>query len=558
MQEEGLFPNAVTFCSILKACGSIRAVDKGEEVHNEIAEQGLLQHNLVLGNALVDMYVKCGSLPKAYHAFKELGIHDAVSWNTLIAGFAHQGQGYDALTCVERMQCEGLFPNAVTFICALKACANVCSISAGAQIHLKISSQGLFDSDVLLSNALMDMYVNCGALLEAERVLKSLNVQNTSSWNVLISGYIQQNKGYDALNCYKRMQIGALPPDVVTYLGALKACGNINAVDEGKHIHNEMSIKGFTKDVRVATALIDMYAKCGAFMRAWQVLEELCIWDVASWNALIAGYTRKGLHEEAIHCFDIMQKKGVLPDEVTLTCILKACGNAGAIARGEQVHQNVVQKGWFKQNQILCTGLLNMYAKCGALAKAEQLLDELPFHDVISFSALTAAYAQQGLSHKALNCIKHMQNIGLPPNAITLSSMLYACSHSGLVDEGQTYFTNLTSRFGIMADLEHCTCIVDLLGRAGYFSEAILMLQRMPSSEFLSIWSTLMGSSRKWGNIAVGRWAFDHAIQIDKNNTGAYICMASMYLAAGMHSDAKAIERMRLRNINCDPISHTV
>ncbi|KAH7373821.1 hypothetical protein KP509_17G076500 [Ceratopteris richardii] len=82
------------------------------------------------------------------------------------------------------------------------------------------------------------------------------------------------------------------------------------------------------------------------------------------------------------------------------------------------------------------------------------------------------------------------------------------------------------------------------------------MIQRMPSSDFLFIWSTLMGS-RKWGNIAVGRWAFDHAIQIDKNNTGAYICMTSMYLAAGMHSDAKAIERMRLRNINCDPICHT-
>ncbi|KAI5079168.1 hypothetical protein GOP47_0006839 [Adiantum capillus-veneris] len=555
MQGEGISPNAVTFSSILKACGSIGAPDKGKQIHDEIVKQELLENNVVLGNALVDMYAKSGALSRAQQVLAELSLWDIVSWNTLIAGYAQQGQGQDAFVCFKRMQWEGFAPNRVTFLCALKACSSDHALNEGAQIHVEIAWQGLLDSDVVLGNALVDMYAKCGALIKAEKVLKKLCIRDTFSWNAIIAGCTQQHRYQDALNYYEQMLCEGLSPDVVTFLCILKACGSIEAVEKGERIHDETVRKGLIQtNVPLGTALVDMYAKCGAFGKAQQVLEEFCVWDVVSWNALITGYVRKGLGEEAFNCFDMMRRKGISADEATFTCVLKACGSIGVVEKGEQVHDEIVRQGLLGGNQVLGTALVDMYAKCGAITKAEQVLEKLPSQDVVSWSSLVALYAKQGLIHNSLHCIECMEANAISPNAVTLLNVLYACSHSGLVEEGQMYFAILTSKFGIMPDLEHYTCIADLLGRAGHFDKAMSVIQRMPSSNFVAVWYAVMGACRKWGNVNVGRWAFDHAVQIDKSNIAAHISMINLYLAAGMHDDAKALGSMRFWKIHASDI----
>ena len=186
MQREGFSPDKVTFSCILKACGSIRDIHKGKQIHNLIVTGKFLEKNTVLGSALVDMYTKCGLLTSARQVLGELPIRDVVSWSTLIAGYAQHNQGDKALACFAEMRREGLYPNEVTFTCILKVC----------------------------------------------------------SWNALITGYSQHGCFHEALDCFEQMQREGLSSNEVTFACILKVCGSIRAIDKGKEIHDTLTSLG--------------------------------------------------------------------------------------------------------------------------------------------------------------------------------------------------------------------------------------------------------------------------------------------------------------------------
>ena len=257
--------------------------------------RGFLKKDNMLGNSLVDMYVKCGMVDKALEVLEELPNRDVVTWSSLIGGYAQCGQCCVAINCFERMLSEGLSPNVVTFVCILKACTSIGAIDKGEEIHNFIASKGWVDRDIILGTALVDMYAKCGMLVKAQKVLEELSVRDVVCWSALITGYAQQGQGYMALNCFDWMQREGLSPNEVTLSCFLKACGSMGAIEKGEQIHAEIANNGLLeKNIVLATALVDMYAKCGALSKARKVHNELPVRTVASWNALIAGYAQEG------------------------------------------------------------------------------------------------------------------------------------------------------------------------------------------------------------------------------------------------------------------------
>jgi pentatricopeptide repeat protein len=226
MQKEGISPNQITFISLLKACGSICAIEKGEQIRGEIASRGFLKTNAVLGNALVDMYAKCGMVEKAHTVLKELPVRDVVSWCTLICGYAQQRKCPQALDCFDQMKSEGLFPDDITFACVLKACGSAGDIENGERIHDEILTSGLLDTNAFLGTALVDMYAKCGSLAKSQAVHEELHCKDVVAWNALIVGYVKQGKGFEALRCFRQMHIEGVNPDSITFDAILKACGH--------------------------------------------------------------------------------------------------------------------------------------------------------------------------------------------------------------------------------------------------------------------------------------------------------------------------------------------
>ncbi|KAI5081296.1 hypothetical protein GOP47_0004479 [Adiantum capillus-veneris] len=533
MKLEGFLPDAVTFACTLRACGSIGATEMGEEIHLEIARKQLLENDIVLGNALVDMYAKCGALSKAQQVLNELPVQDVVSWNALITGYVHSGHDEQAIECLELMQSKGMSPNAVTLLCVLQACGSLGALDKAKQIHVGIVSKGLLKIHDLLGNALVDMYARCGALEQAQQVLNELPVQTKVSWTALISGYCQHGQHEKALACYQKMQSEGLPSDALTLAWVLKACGSMRALEKGKEVHADIAREGFLENDHVlANALVDMYAKCGALAIAEQVFDELLMCNAASSTALITGYFQQGHGEEALACFERMQHNGISPDIVTLLCILQVCGSLGAIQKGEEIHAKVVKEGLLGNYCGLGNLLVDMYMKCGGVAKAQLIFDGIGVRDVVSWTALMTGYAQAG-KHECVFCLfDEMIGHGTAPNSVTLTVVLKSCTDLSLLSKGLTYFETMSSSYGITPTLEHHTWIVDLFGRAGYFDKAMEVAKRVPSSDHLPTWLALLGACRKWENVVIGRIAFENILRLDRMDTAAYACMSDIYAVA--------------------------
>eukprot|EP00250_Pteridium_aquilinum_P007006 c16806_g1_i1 orf=1-435(+) len=142
-----------------------------------------------------------------------------------------------------------------------------------------------------------------------------------------------------------------------------------------------------------------------------------------------------------------------------------------------------------------------MYAKCGALSKAQRVFNELPVRDAVSWNALIAGYCEQGHDEEALGCFEQMLHEGLFPDGVTFSFILKACNSIGAAKKGQLYFETMNTPCGIVPSLEHHTCMVDLFGNAGQFDKAISIIEKVPPSDDYSAWFALLGSCKKWGNV---------------------------------------------------------
>ncbi|KAH7434235.1 hypothetical protein KP509_06G006800 [Ceratopteris richardii] len=428
MKIDGISPDAVTFSCILKVSGAVTDVVSGKKVHSDIIKLGFLENNTILGNTLLDMYIKCGAYEEAMEVFNALPFRDVVSWNTLISGCFERGNDEYALECFDRMQHEGLYPDVVTFTYILKACGRVNAAYRGAEIHVEMVRNKMLEGCSVLGSALLDMYIKCGFLIKAQEVFDRLNVRNEVLWNSLIVGYGAHGHGEVGFQCFKRMQLEGFFSNSVTFIGALKTCSNMAVPSKGHEVHAMLEIQGLVqKDLLVGSTLMDMYAKCGEPARAQEVFDELSKPDILAWNILVDLYSHQELNEKALNCIGRMKIDGISPDAVTFSCILKVSGAVTDVVSGKKVHSDIIKLGFLENNTILGNTLLDMYIKCGAYEEAMEVFNALPFRDVVSWNTLISGCFERGNDEYALECFDRMQHEGLYPDVVTFTYILKAC-----------------------------------------------------------------------------------------------------------------------------------
>jgi pentatricopeptide repeat protein len=540
MRDAGVCPNVVTYITVLKACGIVGCLEIGVEIDAEVRKQGLLQKEVSLGNALVDMYCKCGAVERAHDVFEELPVRNIVTWNALIAGYTHNGLGHETLNYFRKMKDAGICPNEVTYVCIFKACSILGTLKIGEAIEAEVRKKGLLQKHSMLNNALVDMYSKCGALKKAREMFEQLQERNVVSWTALISGYAEAGLGEEALKCFKSMQNEGVMPNAVTYVATLKACGMMGSVEIGEDLHADIRKHRLLKeDAMVGTALVDMYSKCGAVDKARECFDQLPAQNVMSWSAMISGYVQNGFGDAALECFKEMTDGGVEPNAVTYICILNACGNLGCLNIGEGIHAEVRSRGLLDGNIMLGNALVDMYSKCGASNKALEVFEQLRERNIVTWTALIAGYCQLGCSDVVLYVYNRMRAANIRPNSITFTVLLNACCHAGLVKEGEKLIVEMLDVYRFAPTLEHYTCVVDLFGRAGQFGKVKGVLEKVPDSRRLPLLRSVLASSRKWGNVSLGVWAFEQAVELDDENAAAYVNMANIYAAAaGLQMEA--------------------
>ncbi|XP_057849489.2 putative pentatricopeptide repeat-containing protein At3g23330 [Cryptomeria japonica] len=562
------------YIQLLQTCITKDALSDGKRIHSLISHRVFeFAKNPIFQNKLINMYVQCGSLVNARKVFDGMKERDGFSWNVIIAAYRRHGNAHQALRMFHQMQGTGVKPDQFTFASILPACAKIRSLEQGINIHQSIMERG-FLSDVVIANALLDMYAKCGSIHKARELFVKMPQKDVVSWNTMITGYAQIGAlgeairlfeemprpdviswnamvaGYarsgfveKALEAFKQMQSAGLKPNSATFASILPGCAKVGALEWGMDIHQSIVESGFMSDFVVASALVDMYAKCGNIHKASSLFDKMPQRDSVSWTAMIAGYTQNGFYEKALETYKQMQLAGVKPESTTFASILPACGKMGALEQGIDIHQNIIECGCSSDIEVV-NSLIDMYAKCGSVHKAREIFDKMPQRDVVSWTATVAGYAQNGFFNDALELFELMKHSGTHPDHVCFTRVLFACSHAGLVDEGCKYFNAMSNHYCITPRIDHYVCMADLLGRAGYLDETFNFLIKMPNKPVVDAWMCLLGACRSHKNLGLGVYTANLLFELDPKNSSTYVLLSNLYTEMGELGEVQMVRRL--------------
>eukprot|EP00250_Pteridium_aquilinum_P019884 c24620_g11_i1 orf=563-1528(+) len=311
-------------------------------------------------------------------------------------------------------------------IAAIQKCRKEKILVHAKNLHSQIHKLGL-DTHESIGNYLVPMFVECGSLSYAQKAFDRLHHRNEHSWTSIISGYVEYGQVQHALDMYRKMQEDFAYPSCYTIMALIKAYAKLSDVERAQEVHAQSVNNGFDRDVYIGSSLVHMYAKCGLPFIAQQVFDKLPVRDVVSWTVLIAGYAEYGYCEKSLYCYERMKLNGICPNAVTFICSLKACGCMGASFEGIEIHTEIARNGLLIRDNRVGNALLDMYVKCGLLAKAQELFYELPVQDIVSWTTLIVGYTQHERGEEALNCFDQMQLQGISPDAVMFVCSLKAC-----------------------------------------------------------------------------------------------------------------------------------
>lgn len=409
----------------------MKDLSEGKYVHEHMASSAFVPSTFVL-NALLNMYMKCGSLEDARKVFDRMRERDMFTWTMMLTGYAKLGHPEEAYKIYSQMHKERVPVDRITFTTILSVCATLKSLEKGQQVHQDMRNAGV-RPDVILGNTLIDMYAKCGNVEKGYKVFKEMEDRDVVTWNIMIAGAAQNGYCDQAFEFFEAMREEGMRPDKVTYVSVLNACSSL---EQGRALHSDIVNAGFELDVRVGTALVNMFSKCGSVEDALEVFEKLPQRNVVSWTSVIAAYALIGQPRKALEYYEKMLQEGIVPDKRAYTAVLNVCATLGDLKRGQEVHNHMIKSG-SKTDLIMENTLVDMYSKCGRMEDARRLFQSMRVRDMVSYTALIQGYVQHGCFQEGIDVFNDMVREGLVPNAITFLGILKACAGLGSVAEGR-------------------------------------------------------------------------------------------------------------------------
>ncbi|CAJ1948970.1 unnamed protein product [Sphenostylis stenocarpa] len=539
--------------SVLKACCLIPSFLLGQELHGFVVKNGF-HGDVFVCNALIMMYSEVGSLASARLLFDKIEHKDAVSWSTMIRSYDRSGLFDEALDLLKDMLVMGVRPSEIAMISITHVLAELDDLKLGKAMHAYVMKNGKCGkSGVSPSTALIDMYVKCENLAYATRLFNGLSDASIISWTAMIAGYIHCNNLNEGVRLFVKMLGEGMFPNEITILSLVKECSIPGALELGKWLHAFTLRSGFTISLVLATAFIDMYGNCGDVRSARSVFNSFKRKDLMMWSAMISAYAQNNCIDETFDIFVHMTGCGIKPNEITMVSLLRICAKAGSLELGKWIHSYIDKQG-IKEDMILRTSLVDMYAKCGDIDTAQRLFAAAMDRDISMWNAMISGFAMHGHGKAALELFKEMEALGVVPNDITFIGVLHACSHSGLLQEGKKLFHKMVHVFGLVPKVEHYGCMVDLLGRAGMLDEAQELIKNMPMRPNMAVFGSLLSACKLHKNLKLGEWAAEQFLSLEPHKSGYNVLMSNIYASEKRWGDVAYIRRgMKNKGIVKEP-----
>ncbi|TKY58925.1 Pentatricopeptide repeat-containing protein mitochondrial [Spatholobus suberectus] len=532
----------VLFSVVLKSCAHSRDLLHATLVHCHVTKSAP-PDSFVL-TCLVDAYAKCGRVACARRAFEEVPDRDVVSWTSMIAAYVQNDCAREGLSLFNRMREGFVDGNEVTVGSLVTACTRLGSLHQGKWVHGFVIKNGI-PVNSFLTTSLLNMYVKCGSIEDARAVFDegASDDDDLVSWTAMIVGYSQRGYPHLALELFTNKNWAGLLPNSVTVASLLSACGQLGNSVTGKSLHG-LVVKCGLDDPPVRNALVDMYSKCGVVSDARYVFEATVEKDVVSWNSIISGCARSGEAREALELFRRMRLESFSPDAVTVVGVLSACASLGALQLGCSVHALSLKDGLVLSSIYVGTALLNFYAKCGDAKSARMVFDSMGEKNAVTWSAMISGYGMQGDGSGSLALFRDMLKEELEPNEVVFTTVLAACSHSGMVGEGSRLFNSMCGELNFVPSMKHYACMVDMLARAGSLEEALDFIDEMPVQPSVSVFGAFLHGCGLHSRFELGEVAIRRMLELHPDEACYYVLVSNLYASDGRWGMVKQVREM--------------
>ncbi|WOL18375.1 pentatricopeptide repeat-containing protein [Canna indica] len=570
------------------------------------AFDGMPERDVVTWTLMVDGHMKRGDVSEAVGYFESCPYKSVISFTAFMSGFVLNGCYLDALVHFRRMLASGLMPNEVTFTCVLKACVGAGEFELGKGVvglivktnfdrHVSVQNSlitlylrmgdvdlamtvfgEMEEKDVVSWTAILDVYAKMGDLKEARQIFDVMPERNDVSWSTMIARYAQSGEAKEAVNLFCLMLHDGHKPNVSCLASVISASADCESLHFGSGIHCYTVKVGHEDDVFITSSLIDMYCKCkspadGRRVFDWKLEKNTVCWNSmvagyccngqvakaeelfnamternsVSWNAMISGYADNGYFVKALNMFDKMLVSKQMPGLMTFSSALLACASICSLHKGKNLHGKIVKLG-IQDEVFMGTALVDMYAKSGDIASAKRVFSGMPVKNEVSWSAIIQGLAYNGFAEESITLFEDMKREAIAPTDATFLSVLFACSHRGMVDRGLQYFDSMEKVYGISPKAEHYTCIIDLLARAGHLREAEELISSMSIDPKANAWAALLSACSTSRDEDIGQRVAKRMWELEKENSAGYVLLSNIYASCGRWEDvAKVRTQMR-------------
>lgn len=417
-----------------------------------------------------------------------------------IQRFARQDKLKEALIILDYLDRQGIPVNITTFSSLLAACVRLKSLEEGKQIHTHIRINGL-ENNEFLNTKLVFMYMSCGSVEDAKRVLGSFSGKTIYPYNAMMRGnVISGGRRYvDALSAFSEVRELGIECNEYTFTCMIKSFAGASALRQGLKTHALLIKNGWIGSSMLRTGLIDMYFKCGKVKLARLVFEEIDDKDIVVWGAMLAGFAHNRLQWEALECMRRMISEGLSPNSVILTTILPVFGILQARELGEELHTYVVKTKSYSKQLPIQSALVDMYCKCGDMAYGRQVFYHSLERNAISWTALMSGYISNGRLDQALRSIVWMQQEGFRPDVVTIATIIPVCSKLRALKHGKEIHAYAVKN-EFFPNVSLTTSLMVMYSKCGVLNYTSRLFEGMQKRNVIS-WTAMIDSFQESRNL---------------------------------------------------------
>ncbi|CAI9106782.1 OLC1v1006001C1 [Oldenlandia corymbosa var. corymbosa] len=474
----------------------------------------MIKNNKTQDSFLVNQFIcacsslRCTELAAAiFHELKDPNIY---IYNAIIGSLLRFSHPVKALRMYMDMLKTEVRPTSFTFSSVTKSCTVLSDLNSGNCIHGQIWKYG-FESHLHVQTALIDFYSNSGRIGEARRVFDTIGERDGFAWTTMVSSYVRAGDMSSATKLFDEIP----EPSTASWNAIINGFARIGNVESAKMFFDKMPLK-----------------------------------DLISWTTMINCYSQNRCYKEALESFNKMKDEGIKPDEITMSTIISACAHLGWLNIGKDIHIYLMHAK-FDLDVYIGSALVDMYAKCGDMERSLVVFYKLREKNLFCWNSVIEGFAAHGHAKEALAMFHMMMKEKLKPNGVTFISVLSACNHAGLVEDGRSIFTRMTREFSIVPEMKHYGCMVDLLCKAGLLEEALELVGSMRTEPSLVIWGSLLTGCKLHKNLEIAQLVVDKLTVLEPNNSGYRNLLLNMYAEANQWGEVAKI-RANMKNLGVE------